>query len=153
MYRLVEPSRERMSIDRLVQSRQTNYFWQRVAMECIREQGTCLSHIADFFFFLPLVFCSVFLFHHVNYVYPQKDCLCSRVLRAFEQERQRKRKQRRTQQKRKKKSIDLQRKGRVWSASLAYMMNGREIGKATLGIFLLFNLSACFLLPPSYYCS
>ena len=80
--------------------------------------------------------------------FTHRKCLS---LSAIEQERQREWKQR-TQQK-KKKSIDLQKKGRVWSASLAFMMNGREIGKATLHICQLFNLSAFFFLPPSYYFS
>lgn len=130
-------------IDRLVQSRQTNYSWQRVAMECILQQSACLSHIADGFL-------SVFFNHSLSLLLfvliTQKDCLCLRVW-----ERLSKRDGEENTAKRGKKSIDLQRKGRVWSASRAFMMNGREIGTATLNILLLFNLSACSLLPPSSY--
>lgn len=44
-----------------------------------------LSRIADVFSFyrsLSLL-CSVFLFHHVNCIYSQKDCLCLRVWEQF----------------------------------------------------------------------
>lgn len=120
-------------------------------LSCIAGVSLFTTH---FLFSSPL--CSVFLLHHVNYFYPQRDFLCFKGVRAVEQERQQRQKQCRTQRRRKK-SIDLQRKGRVWSASLAYMMNGREIGKPALNILLLFNLSACFLLSLSffffYYCS
>lgn len=112
-----------------------------------------------FLFSAPHFLLSVLFFfspHHVNYIYPQRDCLCLRVWEQLSKREERdegglqKGKQRRTQRKREE-NIDLQRKGRVWSASRAYMMNGREIGKATLSILLLFNLSlslAFFLLPP-----
>lgn len=113
-----------------------------------------LSRIADISLLLRLT-PSLFFFslHYVNYVYPQRDGLCLRVWEQLSKRDREKEKQEGSRRLGGKKSLDLQRKARLWSDNLTHMVNGREIGITTLILLLLFNFSACFLLPLSCYCS
>lgn len=162
MHRRVEPRRERMGIDWLVQSRQTNYIWQRAVEECTLKREACYRADASLFtthFLSSVLLFSLFFFLPlppmlITFTHRKSVCVQGCKRNWAERWRGGKKKPQRTQRKRGRKKNLLIHRGRAECdlPALRIWWMAEKLASRHLTFFC-YLTSAGFLLPFSHYCS